>query len=124
MTHKIYGQNVIVFGGDDGSDISGKLYYGGMNLTGIKPSVTIAGLTKMPKMIYFMAYKASGNTTNNVWVVAYPNPSDNDANHSYYVGKSNYGTQEPPTFDESTKLLTIPTGNYSVNGYFFYYIIE
>ena len=106
-------------------DIQGKLFYGSTNYSNATNGIyiSIPGLTKMPKFVLFMSNKAYGDNKNNVYSIVYPVPYNNDNKYSYYVGGLNYGTQDPVTFDENTKVLYIPTGNYRIHGVWCYYII-
>lgn len=110
----------------DLGDIQGKLLHGSINIPSLTTAgvdLQIEGLTKLPKFVLFLAVNY-GSSTNSTLSVTYPMPYDNDNKHSYFVGKSNYGSQGPVTFDENTKILHIPTYNYYAYGYFYYYIIE
>lgn len=106
-------------------DIQGKLFYGSTNYSratnGIQ--ISIPGLTKMPKFVLFMSNKAYGDNKNDTYSIVYPVPYNNDNKYSYYVGGLNYGTQDPVTFDENTKVLYVRTGNYRIHGVWYYYII-
>lgn len=110
----------------DLGDIQGKLFYGSVTYNKAVNGVdlSISGLTKLPKFVLFMSYASYGDSKNDVYVVVYPVPYNNNHERSYYLARGNYGSQNPVTFDENTKLLHIRTGNYDIHGTWYYYIIE
>lgn len=110
----------------DLGDIQGKLFYGSVTYNTAVNGVdlSIPGLTKLPKFVLFMANASYGDSKNSVYNVVYPVPYNNNHERSYYLGESNYGSQNPVTFDENTKRLHIRTGNYDIHGTWYYYIIE